>query len=200
MCCERCRCEIAPGTARTIWDGATRWVRVCTLCVPFVASIIFGQTSPALEPAPVLRYTRSVAVDSGASATDPIDWRSEGWSGVAFYAGKFVETCDAETLGSLFTVSCPSPLRDENTPELPHPPHGEGSGELPIFVGIGASGAMSNVVNTAMASSSWEPPDQNHSATGGFFLETDPHAKHMPLKVGSVGAQRPMMPRIRRSC
>jgi hypothetical protein len=58
---------------------------------------------------------------------------------------------------------------------------------------------MTNVANTAMASFSWEPPDQHHSAMDRFFLETDLHAKYTTLKVGSIHTQRPM-PRARRSC
>ena len=96
-------------------------------------------------------------------------------------------------------VSIPARLPEESTPELPHPPHGEGSGELPIFVGIGASGAMTNVANAQIVTSSWDPPDQNHSAIGSFFMETDPDAKHRTVTVNSATARRPM-PRARRSC
>ena len=186
MCCDHCHCEIAPGTERTVWDGVKRWVRVCALCLPFVASITFGQTSPTQEPAPIPRYIRSTSIDSSTGATEPTGWRREELS------RDFVIVEEHQSTE-------PARPPHEDTPELPHPPHGEGSGELPIFVGIGASGAMTNVANTAMISPSWEPPDHNHSAMDRFFLETDPHAQHATLKVGSVHAQRPT-PRARRSC
>lgn len=80
MCCDHCHCEIAPGTERTIWDGVKRWVRVCAVCLPFVASITFGQTSPTQESPPITRYARSISVDSSAGAGGPTEWRREGGS------------------------------------------------------------------------------------------------------------------------
>jgi hypothetical protein len=92
-------------------------------------------------------------------------------------------------------VSAPARLPKENMPEVPHPPHGEGSGELAIFTGISASGMMSNTAS-AMVSSSWEPPGQSHPPLDRFFVNPVPHGM---LKFGSVTPQRPL-PRARRSC
>jgi hypothetical protein len=204
MCCDRCHRQIEPGTETTVWGGVKRYVLVCALCLPFATSIMFGQTSPTPEPAPLPTFSRRVSVDSGSSGTTnmPLGWRSQDRITGAVFVANDGEPCDTETTGfrSFTLSSCPTPLPGEDTPELPHPPHGEGSGELPIFVGIGASGAQSNVTNAMITSTSWEPPDQNHSAAGHFFLDTDPHAKHPTLQVGSVRAQRPMIPRARRSC
>ena len=88
-------------------------------------------------------------------------------------------------------------------PETPdrepvHPPHGEGSGEVPTFTGISASGAMSNAANAAMTVSSWEPLSQVHYERDQFFGPSRPHIK---MKVTSATPQqRRLLPRARRSC
>jgi len=91
-------------------------------------------------------------------------------------------------------LSVPARLPKENTPELPHPPHGEGSEELPIFSGVSASDAMTNT-SSAMMTISWEPPGQSYPPLDRFFVKPSPQV----LKVGSVTPQRPL-PRSRRSC
>ena len=191
MCCDHCHCEITPGTERSAWISPLKRVgRVCVTCaILLLPTFTSGQTSPPQEPPPILRSARRVSVDSGGGSMTA-GRRREGWNEDLLIVGESRDTAPAR----------PARLPEENTPEpdLPHPPHGEGSGELPIFVGIGASGGM-NVAITPMVSFSWEPPDQNHSAMDRFFLETDPHTKHTTLKVDSAKAQRPM-PRARRSC
>jgi hypothetical protein len=67
MCCEQCHREITPGTERTVWDGVKRWVRVCALCVPFAASIMFGQTSPPDKDPPVMINVLSPSMYENAS-------------------------------------------------------------------------------------------------------------------------------------
>jgi hypothetical protein len=101
----------------------------------------------------------------------------------------------AASLTVPYAVSVPARLPEESTPELPHPPHGEGSGDLVIFTGISGSGMMSNTAN-AMLSPSWEPPGQSHPPLDRFFVKPVPHVM---LRVGSMTAQRPL-PRARRSC
>lgn len=75
-------------------------------------------------------------------------------------------------------------------PEADHPAEGEGSGELPTFVGIGApSGNTTSVLVTQ----SWEPAN-----IGGGSNPIFERPSHMLLNVGRVTLRRPMfMPRIR---
>jgi hypothetical protein len=94
-----------------------------------------------------------------------------------------------------YAVSAPARLPKENTPELPHPPHGEGSGELPIFAGVSESGAMTNT-SSAMVTISWEPSGQSYPPLDHFFAKPGPPL----LKVASVRPQRSLLPRARRSC
>jgi hypothetical protein len=187
MRCDHCHREITPGTERSAWINPLKRVgRVCVTCaILLLPTFTSGQTSPPQEPPPIPRSARRVSVDSGGDSM--AGRRREGWNGDLLIG----ENRDTAPAG-------PARLPEKNTPEVPHPPHGEGSRELPIFVGIGASGRI-NVAITPIVSFSWEPPDQNHSAMDRFFLETDPHAKHTTLKVGPVHAPRPM-PRARRSC
>jgi hypothetical protein len=185
MCCDHCHREIAPGTERTIWDGVKRWVRVCALCLPFVVSVTFGETSPAPEPPPLLRFTRSPVFDSSS--------RSIG-SGVLPMMGELNgnTSCPVSVPSASFTCPTQLPEGDGNEPE--HLPEESGSTINPI----NSSGMISNV-QAHVTMTSWEPPDRNHSAMDRFFLETDLHGKYTTLKVGSIHAQRPM-PRARRSC
>ena len=82
-------------------------------------------------------------------------------------------------------------------PEPEHPPHGEGSGELPTFVGISASGAMSNVSAAVMTTTSWEPvPSILPDPRNQFSAQ---HDSHHILKINTVMPRRPFI-RIRRSC
>ncbi len=55
MCCDQCQQPIQPGTERPAWiESLQRVGQVCALCFPFVASMVFGQTSPQQRPAPLL--------------------------------------------------------------------------------------------------------------------------------------------------
>jgi hypothetical protein len=78
-------------------------------------------------------------------------------------------------------------------PEADHPVHGEGSGELPIFSGIGASGALTNTTNAILISPPWEPPSSDHHA---FDIFRGRPASQM-LHVGPVTPRRPFLPRAR---
>lgn len=81
-------------------------------------------------------------------------------------------------------------------PEPEHPPHGEGSGELPTFVGISASGVMTNTSAVVMTTS-WEPvPSILPDPRDQFSAQ---HDRHRILKINTVTSRRPFV-RIRRSC
>lgn len=194
MCCDHCHCEIAPGTERTVWDGMKRWVRVCAVCLPFVACITFGQTSPTQEPSPIARYTRSISVDSSTGADGPTGRRRGGWSRNTVTIGEMNgdTSCSASVPSEAFTLSpCPSrpPQEDKHEPE--HLPEESGSTISPINF----SGIMANV-QAQVTTVSWEPRGQGYSPLDHFLMQPVPHTT---LKVGSVHAQRPM-PRARRSC
>jgi hypothetical protein len=182
MCCAHCHREIAAGT--TVWDGVKRSAQVCAICLSFVASFAFGQTSPAPEPAPLPRYTRSIVFDSGS--------RPIGSTGVLQMMGELNGNTSCPVPSASFTCSTQLPEGDRDEPE--HLPEESGSTINPISF----SGMMANV-HAQVTITSWEPPDRNHSAMDRFFLETDLHAKRSTLKVSSVNIQRPM-PRARRSC
>ncbi len=194
MCCAACHREIASGTERTVWDGVKRWVRVCALCFPFVASTMFGQTSPTQEPAPVPMYPRSIVFDSG-SASRPLGWRREEWSGDFVSVGEEMNgdtSCSESIPSSTFTLSsCPTQLPEGDKHEQEHFPEESGSTISPINF----SGIMANV-QAQVTTVSWEPRAQGHSPLDHFFMKPVPHTM---LKVGSVHAQR-SMPRARRSC
>jgi hypothetical protein len=89
----------------------------------------------------------------------------------------------------------PEPLGD-------HAPHGEGSGEFPTFVGLTASGAMSNV-SAMVTAITWEPLlaihsdpfDQSFSRMQNHIR----HAQNQVLRVSAVTA-RHFLPPIRRGC
>jgi hypothetical protein len=85
----------------------------------------------------------------------------------------------------------------ENPERGDHPPHGEGSGELVIFSGIGASGAMTNTTNAVPTTPTWEPSTGHDSEFNRFFLRPAPPVM---LQVNSVTPRRPFLPRARRSC
>lgn len=194
MCCDHCHCEIAPGTERTIWDGVKRWVRVCAVCLPFVASITFGQTSPTQEPPPIARYARSISVDSSVGAGGPTEWRREGWSRnrVIIREMNGDSSCSALVPSESSTLpSCPTRLPEEDKHEPEHLPEESGSTISPINF----SGIMANV-QAQVTTVSWEPRGQGYSPLDDFFMKPVPHTT---LKVGSVHAPRPM-PRARRSC
>jgi len=182
MCCAHCHREITAGTP--VRDGMKRWVRVCAICFPFVASFAFGQTSPAPEPAPLPRYTRSIVFDSGSSASGP--------TGMLQLIGELNGNTSCPFPSASYTCSTQLPEGDRDGPE--HLPEESGSTINPISF----SGMMANV-QAQVTTASWEPPDQNHSAMDRFFLETNLHAKHTTLRVSSVSMQRPI-PRARRSC
>jgi hypothetical protein len=95
--------------------------------------------------------------------------------------------------------AAPAPLRlPDETPEPAHPPHGEGSGESPMFVGVvGASGAMSNTANAVMMTPSWEPMSYGRF---GFDQTSAPSRHHVTSKVTSATPQRRLPPRVRSSC
>ena len=189
MCCDRCHGEIAPGTERTVWDGMKRWVRVCAVCLPFFASVTFGQTSPTQEPPPIARYTRSISVDS-SSGGGPTGWRPEGWSRNREMNGD--TSCSASIPSESFALSsCPTRLPEEDKHEPEHLPEETGSTINPINF----SGMMANV-QAQVTTVSWEPRGQGYSPLDHFFMKPVPHTT---LKVSSVHAQRPM-PRARRSC
>jgi hypothetical protein len=109
--------------------------------------------------------------------------------------------CPASGPRASFTaIYAAQPLRiPYERPEADHPPEGEGSGESPTFLGIGAaSGAMTNTTSAALASSSsWEIPSGPHLGFNHFLAK--PVASAM-LKVGSVMPRRQLLPRARRSC
>ena len=89
----------------------------------------------------------------------------------------------------------PEPLGD-------HAPHGEGSGELPTFVGLTASGAVSNV-NAIVTTTTWEPLPNIHSGSFDEFLShVQNHitqAQNQALRVSMV-TSRHFLPPIRRGC
>jgi hypothetical protein len=89
------------------------------------------------------------------------------------------------------------PLRFPDEKQEPaHPPHGEGSGDLLIFTGVSASGAISNVQATAVSFTP-EPPVGGRS---GFHFVRRP-LPPVILRVTSVTRPpRPLLPRARRSC
>jgi len=91
-------------------------------------------------------------------------------------------------------VAQPARLPDDK-PEPAEPPHGEGSGESPISVGV-ASGAMNNTASAVMMTPFWEPP------TSIIPLPSRPHLmlKVTSAKVKTATPQRPLLPRARRSC
>jgi hypothetical protein len=66
--CDHCHREITPGTERTVLGGVKHWVRVCALCFPFVASIVFGQTSPPEKAPPVMISVGNPGIYGNASA------------------------------------------------------------------------------------------------------------------------------------
>jgi hypothetical protein len=102
----------------------------------------------------------------------------------------------AASLTAAHVAYAPSRLPDE-TPEPAHPPHGEGSGELEIFNGLNASGAMSNAANAVLNFSTWEPPSHGRFEFDRLFA----HARlHITSKVTSATPRRPLLPRARRSC
>ena len=89
------------------------------------------------------------------------------------------------SLTALHVVPQPSRLPDE-TPEPAHPPHGEGSGELLVFNGLSASGAISNV-QANIVYSSWEPPNRGHS-------KLDLFTKPVPLMLKVATVRPPTSP------
>ena len=93
----------------------------------------------------------------------------------------------------------PVRLPDE-TPGPEHPPHGEGSGELPTFAGISASGAMSNVSAAVVTTTLWEPMPSILPDPADRFSHNHNNAhQHHLLKQVIVTPPRAMI-RIRRSC
>lgn|SRR5579864_1891793 len=83
-----------------------------------------------------------------------------------------------------------------------HAPHGEGSGELPTFVGLTASGAMSNV-NAIVTTITWEQLPSIHSAPfEQFFSHAQNHLMHAQNQVLRVNTVTPrhFLPPIRRGC
>ncbi|PYV75559.1 MAG: hypothetical protein DMG96_16805 [Acidobacteria bacterium] len=90
-----------------------------------------------------------------------------------------------------------APLRfPDDKPEPTHPPHGEGSGELPSLTGISASGAMANV-NAIVTTTTWEPVTGAYPGPAHDFFAKPAH-QHM-YKVALVTPRR-FLPRARRSC
>jgi hypothetical protein len=78
-------------------------------------------------------------------------------------------------------------------PEADHPAHGEGSGELPTLVGIGAaSGTFTNTTSAVLTTPSWGPPSGNGQFQG-------PPAAHL-LHVAPITPRFPFLPRARRFC
>jgi hypothetical protein len=195
MCCDHCNCAIAPGTERIVWDGVKRWARVCTLCVPFVVSIVFGQTSPVQAPPPIIQTGRRVVVDSGSSSTLSGRYWQQQLNGF-FVAGQDSDDNPVASLTVPHNGSTPTlPAEEQPNPDnQPHPPH-QGS----TFLGISGSGAMANT-NSAMTVTTWEPPDPGFSSLARLF-ERQSSARGVMLKVGSVAPQhRPFLPRARRNC
>jgi hypothetical protein len=81
-------------------------------------------------------------------------------------------------------------------PEADHPAHGEGSGELPTVVGIGASGAFTNATSAVLISTSWGPLGGNSPAFD-IFRERRVSQMQM-LHVAPVTPRRPFLPLARR--
>ncbi|MGD0566856.1 MAG: hypothetical protein ABSA78_00515 [Candidatus Sulfotelmatobacter sp.] len=80
-------------------------------------------------------------------------------------------------------------------PEADHPAHGEGSGELPTLLGIGApSGIFSNTTNAIFITPLWEPPSENGRAFDIFHGRPDSQMLH----VAPVTPSRPFLPLARR--
>lgn len=195
MCCDHCHCEITPGSERTVWDGLKRSVQVCALCFPFVASIVFGQTTPEHAPRPVLRATRAVVVDSGSSGSTLSERYWQHWNGLALI-GQDSDHNPVDSLRVPHDGSAPTiPAEEQPNPDnQPHPPH-QGS----TFLGISGSGAMANT-NAMITVTSWEPPNPAYSPMARIFA-SESSARGVILKVGSVTPPlRPFLPRARRNC
>ena len=197
MCCDHCHREITPGTENTVLDRVKGWVRVCTLCVPFVASIVFGQTSPTQAPPPIINPARSVVQDSGSLGS--ANTLLSEWYRRQLSQFLVVQDSDDNLVASLTVppaVPAPARLPEEkpNPENQPHPPE-QGS----TFVGISGSGAMSNTAAVTTISS-WDPPDPAYSSLARIF-EPQSSARGVMLKIGPVAPQhRPFLPRARRNC
>jgi hypothetical protein len=112
-------------------------------------------------------------------------------------AMSFLLPCPSASATATLTLPiAQAPLHaPEEKPEPAHPPHGEGSGELPTFSGISASGAMANV-NATVTTTSSEPITTADSHHAHYFF-----AKPVQQKITVITPRsRRFLPPTRRSC